>query len=208
MIRGLGLEGRHGLVTGAGSDIGQACVRRLRAEGMTVEEADSGDRAGADRAIEQALAATDGRIDLLVTNSDLVVPGSIEATGEDGFGRVIEANLTAAFRAARACFAAMRSGGGGAMVLVASAAGIRADHETAAYSVASAGVVAVAELFAAEGASYGIRANAVCPGAVATGEDVASVVGWLASGQSSQVSGATVRVDGAAGAAMVVDTRG
>ena len=30
MIRGLGLEGRHGLVTGAGSDIGQACVQRLR----------------------------------------------------------------------------------------------------------------------------------------------------------------------------------
>jgi NAD(P)-dependent dehydrogenase (short-subunit alcohol dehydrogenase family) len=208
MTAGLGLQGRHALVTGAGSNMGRACVRRLRAEGMTVAEGDPDDRAGADRAVEQALAVSDGRIDLLVTTPDLVLPGSIEATGEDGFARVIEANLTAAFRAGRACFAAMRSRGGGAMVLVSGAGGIRADHETAAYSVASAGVVAVAELFAAEGASYGIRANAVCPGGVATGEDVASVVAWLASAQSARVSGATLRVDGAAGAAMVVDTRG
>lgn len=208
MTDGPGLERRLGLVTGAGSAIGQACVRRLRAEGMTIVEVDPGDRAGADQAIEQALAACDGRIDVLVTNSDLVVEGSIEATGEDGFVRLIEGNLTAAFRAGRACFAAMRSGGGGAMIFVASAAGIRAAHETAGYSVASAGVIAVAELFAAEGASYGIRANAVCPGAMATGEDVASVTSWLASRQAAQVSGATLRVDGAAGAAMVVDTRG
>lgn len=208
MTGGLGLDGRIGLVAGAGSDIGQACGQRLRAEGMTVGEVDPGDRLGADQAIENALATTDGRVDVLVTNSDLVLPGSIEATGEDGFARVIEANLTAAFRAGRACFAAMRSAGGGAMILVGSATGIRPDHETAAYSVASAGVIAVAELFAAEGASCHIRANAVCPGAMATGEDVASVVAWLASAQAAHVSGATVRVDGAAGAAMVVDTRG
>ena len=53
------------------------------------------------------------------------------------------------------------------MIHVASDAGIRADHETAAYSVTSAGVIAVAELLAAEGAPYGIRANAVCPGGIA-----------------------------------------
>lgn len=206
-----GLEGRFGLVTGVMSDTGRACAERLRAEGVTIVEirgADDAGRASADQAIEEALAANGGRIDVLVTNSDETSQGSIEATGEEEFGRVIEANLTAAFRAARACFAPMRSSGGGSVIHVASDAGIRAVHETAAYSVACAGVIAVAELFAAEGAPHGIRANAVCRGGAASGEDVASVVAWLAGAESARVSGATVRVDGAAGAAMVADTRG
>jgi NAD(P)-dependent dehydrogenase (short-subunit alcohol dehydrogenase family) len=172
-------------------------------------------RASADQAIEQALAMNGGQIDVLVTNSDERSPGSVEAIGPDEFVRVIEANLTTAFRAGRACFAPMRSSGGGSMIHVGSDAGIRAVHETAAYSVACAGVIAVAELFAAEGAPHGIRANAVCPGGSPassagsdTGEDVAAVVAWLASADSAHVSGATLRVDGGAGAAMVLDTRG
>ncbi len=120
---------------------------------------------------------------------------------------MIEANLTAVFRVGRACFAPMRASGGGSIIHVASDAGIRAVHETAAYSVACAGVIAVAELFAAEGAPHGIRANAVCRGGVTSGEDVASVVAWLADAESAPMSGATLRVDGGAGAAMVLDTR-
>jgi NAD(P)-dependent dehydrogenase (short-subunit alcohol dehydrogenase family) len=205
-----GLEGRFGLVTGATSDTGLACADRLRAEGMTIVEIrGAGDaRATEDRPIEQALAANGGQIDVLVTISDRTSQGSIEAIGEEEFGRVVEANLTAAFRAGRACFGPMRSSGGGSIIHVASDAGIRAVHETAAYSVACAGVIAVAELFAAEGAPDGIRANAVCPGGVARGEDVAAVVAWLAGAESVPMSGATLRVDGGAGAAMVLDTRG
>jgi 3-oxoacyl-[acyl-carrier protein] reductase len=130
----------------------------------------------------------------------------------------MEANLTAVFRVARACWEPMQARGGGSMIHVGSDAGIRAGHEVAAYSVAAAGVIAVAELLAAEGASVGIRANAVCPGggggaAMATGggestHEVASLVAWLASDQAAQLSGATVRVDGGAGAAMVAVTRG
>ena len=50
------------------------------------------------------------------------------------------------------------------MIHIASDAGIRADHEQASYSVMSAGLIALAELFAAEGAPHGVRSNAVCPG--------------------------------------------
>ena len=85
---------------------------------------------------------------------------------------------------------------------------MRAVHETAAYSVASAGVIAVAELFAAEGAPHGIRANAVCPGDAAPASKTSPrLIAWLACDESAHVSGATLRIDGGAGAAMVVDTR-
>lgn len=104
------------------------------------------------------------------------------------------------------------------MVHIASDAGIRADHEQASYSVMSAGLIALAELFAAEGAPHGVRSNAVCPGepsAVAgpsgradIAADVASLVAWLACDESAQMSGATLRIDQATGAAIVADTRG
>jgi NAD(P)-dependent dehydrogenase (short-subunit alcohol dehydrogenase family) len=98
----------------------------------------------------------------------------------------------------------MRAQGEGSMIYVASDVGIRGEHEVAAYSVACAGVIALAELFAAEGAPHGIRSNAVCPRA---GDDVTPVVAWLASSEAAHMSGATLRVDDAAGAAMVLDTR-
>jgi NAD(P)-dependent dehydrogenase (short-subunit alcohol dehydrogenase family) len=193
----LGLDGRCALVTGASSEIGRACVRRLREEGMTVAE--SGD------SVEIPLELGSGRLDVLVTCPRVVFEGSIEATPEDVFRELLDVNLTSLFRAARACFAPMREQGRGSMILVASEAGIRAVHETAAYSVAMAGVIAVAELFAAEGAPHGVRSNAVCPNADA---DVASLVAWLASDESVHMSGATLRVDGGSGAAMRVAARG
>jgi NAD(P)-dependent dehydrogenase (short-subunit alcohol dehydrogenase family) len=221
----LGLEGRCALVTAGTSENGAACVGRLRHEGMTVAftgsdrrrgesiaertggsflRCDHHDRASCDRAVERALELGGGRLDVLVTNAAMQFEGPIDATSEPVFRELLEANLTALFRVGRACFGPMRVQGGGSMIHVASDAGIRAVHGTAAYSVTSAGVIAVAELFAAEGAPHGIRANAVCPRA---GADVASLVAWLSSDESAHVSGATLRVDDGAGAAMVIDTR-
>ncbi len=200
----LGLEGRCALVTATASETGSACVRRLRDEGMTVIAYDQLDAAGPDEAVQRALELSGGRLDVLVTNPATVFEGSIETTPESVFRDLLAANLTAPFRMGRACFPAMRARGGGSMIHVASDAGIRAVDATAACSVMSAGAIAVAELFAAEGAPHGIRSNAVCPRA---GVDAACVVAWLASDQSAHVSGATLRVDGGAGAAMLVDTR-
>jgi NAD(P)-dependent dehydrogenase (short-subunit alcohol dehydrogenase family) len=229
------LPGRFALVTGGTSGIGAACVERLSREGVTIAftggderrgealagetgatfiPCDSADRAQSDQAVKQALSLGGNRLDVLVTNSDLQTQASIEVTSPAEFGRLIEVNLTAVFRTARVCFAAMRSSGGGTMIHVASDAGIRAAHEAPAYSVASAGVLAMAELLAAEGAPERIRANAVCPGHIPPGTegvtvagDVASLVAWLASDEAAHVSGATLRADGGAGAAMLVDTR-
>lgn len=230
----LGLDRRSALIIEGTSEIGRACVERLREEGMAVAftgsdrergaviaretgssflECELRERESCDRAVERALESGDGRLDVLVTQAATVVEGSIEATAEAAFRELLEVDLTALFRVSRACFHAIGASGRGSMIHVASDAGIRADHETAAYSVASAGLIAVAELFAAEGAPLGIRSNAVCPGGVrpsgglATGTDVSSVVAWLASDQSAHVSGATIRVDDAASAAMTQNTR-
>jgi NAD(P)-dependent dehydrogenase (short-subunit alcohol dehydrogenase family) len=221
----LGLEGRGALVTGGTSETGEPCIRRLREEGMTVVFTgaarargesisvatgasfiwvDPGDRSACDRAFAEAIELCGGRLDVLVTNAGMLLEGSLEDTSDAAFREVLEANLTSVFRTGRAGLRQMRAQGGGSMVHVASDAGIRARHEAAAFSVASAGAIAVAELLAAEGAPYGIRSNAVCP---APSADVASLVAWLASDESAHVSGATLRVDGAAGAAMVLDTR-
>jgi NAD(P)-dependent dehydrogenase (short-subunit alcohol dehydrogenase family) len=235
----LGLAGRCGLVTGARTEIGRACIQRLCDEGMTVAftgydrdlvesiAAETGatvidcghrDRASADRAVQRAFELGGGRLDVLVTNADLRVRGPIEATSEAQFRELLEQNLTAPFRAARASYELMRAQGAGSMIHIASDAGIRAVHQTPAYSVTSAGVIAVAELFAAEGAQYGVRSNAVCPDDLASGAAssgvggdataVAALAAWLACDEASDVSGATLRVDAARGAALVADTRG
>jgi NAD(P)-dependent dehydrogenase (short-subunit alcohol dehydrogenase family) len=189
----------NALVIGEGSDVAQACVQRLREDGMTVVVT------SADRAVDDALElGSRNGVDVLVTCPEMRVDGSIESTPEAVFRELLAVDLTAVFRVGRVCFESMRKQGAGSMVHIASDAGIRAAHETAAFSVMSAGVIAVAELFAAEGAAHGIRSNAICP---RSGTDIAAVVAWLASAESAHVSGATLRVDGAAGAAMVVDTR-
>ena len=253
----LDLEGRCALVTGGTSGIGRACVRRLRAEGMTVAftgrsrergesvardadatflACDHRDRAASDRAVERALELGGGRLDVLVASAGIIFQGSIEATPDGVFRELLEVNLTSLFRVARACFEPMREQGAGSMIHIASDAGIRAVHEIAAYSVTKAGVIAVAELFGAEGAPHGVRSNAVCPGDIVpgvqatpagqddhaedpagwalppsgrfgSGADVASLVAWLASDESAHMTGAALRIDGGTGSAMRIATR-
>lgn len=224
----LGLEGRCGLVIDGTTETGDACAQRLRDEGMSIcfaasdrvrgeslarrtgasfIECDQRDRTSCDQAVKHALELGGGRLDVLVTAAAMALDGSLEATPEADFRQLLEANLTAPSRIARACLPAMRAQGGGSIVHIASDSGIRAAHERAAMSVAAAGVIAAAELLSAEGAADGVRANAVCPSDDVGGADVASMVAWLASDDSVHVTGATLRIDAGAGAAMPVDTR-
>jgi NAD(P)-dependent dehydrogenase (short-subunit alcohol dehydrogenase family) len=219
--------------TGRSRERGEAVVGET---GAAFVQCDHRDRDASDRAVQQALELGDGRLDVLVANAGILFQGPVEATPEAVFRELLEVNLTTLFRVSRACFRPMRGQSGGSMIHIASDAGIRAVHEIAAYSVTKAGVIAVSELFAAEGAPYGIRSNAVCPGDIApgvqatpagyaehaedraswvlppsgrfgTGEDVAALIAWLSSGESAHMTGATLRIDGGTGAAMRVLTR-
>jgi NAD(P)-dependent dehydrogenase (short-subunit alcohol dehydrogenase family) len=235
------------LVTGGTGGIGSAVVRRLReagygvvfcgrdeargaalerATGALFRRADATDRAACDASVEFALERL-GRVDLLVANAGILVEGPLARTSDEAFERLVETNLTAAFRYGRALFGPMREQRGGAMVMIASDSAIRGSHRIPAYSVVKAGVVAVAELLGAEGAPHGIRANAICPGntlpgmagddpagwrptargAFATAEDVAAAVAFLASDDAVHINGATLRIDGATGAALQAATR-
>ncbi len=206
----LGLEGRSALVLGTSSEIAIACAERLREEGMTVAVAptdDQADRAACEAAVERALELGGGRLDVLVTTVGPPVDGSIGATSEAVFRELLERDLTAAFRTARACLRPMRAQGAGSIIHVASDTGIRAAHEHAASSVASAAVIALAELLGAESAPDGVRVNAACPDQGAGGADVAALVAWLACDESAHVNGTAIRIDGATGAVMALDTR-
>lgn len=245
------------LVTGGTSGIGRGIVERLCADGYRVAftgrnverglavaestgaafiAADSTSRTAVDSALDESLSWLRGRLDVLVNNAAIVYEGPLEAMPDEAFAELFEVNVTAARRYATASFGVMREQRGGVVVNIASDSGIRGIAKLPAYSVTKAGLLAMTDLLAAEGAPYGIRCNAVCPGAThpgmrstATGyeshaendahwgaapsgrhgrpQDVAAVVSWLVSPDAAHVSGATIRVDGAASAALRGVTR-
>ena len=175
---------RSALVTGGTGGIGSAIVRRLRANGYEVVfcgrdeqraaalerdtgavfcQADSTDRAACDASVAFALERL-GHVNLFVANAGILVAGPLAETTDEDFELLLEANLTSTFRYARAVFEPMRRQSSGVMVLIASDSAVRGSHRLPAYSVVKAGMVALAELFGAEGAPYGIRAKCCLPG--------------------------------------------
>jgi NAD(P)-dependent dehydrogenase (short-subunit alcohol dehydrogenase family) len=167
----------------------------------------------------------------MVLGAAVVYAGPLETTPEPVLRELFEVNLTATFRYSRAGLSLMREQGGGVILHIVSDAAIRGIHHLAGYTVTKAAVHAMSELFAADGAPHGVRVNAICPGATypgvqstvegyedhsedaakwaaplsgrhGRGSDVANLVAWLASDEAEHVSGATIRVDGAASAAM------
>ncbi len=231
-------------VTGGTAGIGRACVERLAADGygvcFTGRDADRGaavaaatgatfiaadarDRAASDAAVERAVAIL-GRLDAVVVNAGHLVHGPIAEASEEVLRNLFEVHLTNPFRTGRAAIAALRAAGGGSIVVISSECAIRGSHRLPAYSVAKAGSAMLAELFGAELARDGIRANALCPtntlpgmagddpatwkptrsGTFPSGADIANAVAWLCSDEARHVSGATIRIDGANGAAMIL----
>ncbi|CAM5240702.1 3-phenylpropionate-dihydrodiol/cinnamic acid-dihydrodiol dehydrogenase [Streptomyces violarus] len=187
------LVGRTAVVTGAGSGIGLATVRRLAAEGAHVVCADvdevsgkaAAEEAGAGSsfrtdvtdaeqvdALFKAALSTYGSVDIAFNNAGISPPDddSILETGLDAWRRVQEVNLTSVFLCCKAAIPYMRTQGRGSIINTASfVARMGAATSQISYTASKGGVLAMSrELGVRVGARDGIRVNALCPGQVNT----------------------------------------
>jgi NAD(P)-dependent dehydrogenase (short-subunit alcohol dehydrogenase family) len=176
------------MVTGAGGGSGLEIARRLHDEGAAVVAIDLKERPDdlpqpcaflqadvtepelPERAVRQALDQHGG-LDYLVNAAAVAWfgrDGSVVAIEDAVWNRVLEINLTAAMRFARAAAPALRERRG-AMVHIASVAGLRGmDEPLDAYQVSKAGLISLSRGLAMALAADGVRSNTVCPGAIET----------------------------------------
>lgn len=237
------LTGRRALVTGASGGIGGAVARALHGAGAAValsgtregplaelagalgERAhvlacDLGDAAAVD-ALPGRAAEAMGGVDILVNNAGITRDALFLRMSDEDWARVIEVDLTAAMRLARAALRGMMRARWGRIVNVTSVIGATGNPGQANYAAAKAGLVAMGKSLAAEVASRGVTVNAVAPGFIDTAmtgalneeqrrailgripagrmgapEDVAAAVLYLASDEAGYVTGATLHVNG------------
>lgn len=199
--QGAGTGGRFAdrtvIVTGAASGIGRATAERLADEGARVIAVDLSEerlqdvadsRADADVVavagnitvqadIDRIVAAAGPRIDGLANvagiNDDF---SPLHETSDAMWDRVLEVNLTGTFKLTRAVLPVMLAAGGGAIVNVASEAGLRGSASGNAYTVSKHAVIGLTRSAAFMYGPQGIRVNAVAPGGVATGIPFPSTV--------------------------------
>lgn len=237
------LEDRRALVTGASGGIGGAVATALHAQGATValagrnraalEEraAAMGDRAlvliadladpGAADALAAEAAEAMGGIDILVNNAGLARDNLFVRVKDEDWQTVLDVNLTAGFRLARAALRGMMRARWGRIVAVTSIVGQTGNPGQANYAASKAGMTGMTKALAAEVAARNVTVNCVAPGFIDTAmtrglgddqtarlteripagrlgtpEDVASCVVFLASDEAAYVTGQTISVNG------------
>ncbi|MDE2335457.1 MAG: 3-oxoacyl-[acyl-carrier-protein] reductase [Rhodospirillales bacterium] len=247
------LDGKVALVTGASGGIGAAIARTLAAQGATVVlsgtrlaaletlaaelggmagaaaahvcPADLADPAAAD-ALVAAAEAKAGPVGVLVNNAGLTRDMLALRMKDEDWARVLEVDLAAPFRLARAALRGMLRRRAGRIISIGSIVGATGNPGQANYAAAKAGLIGMTKALAQEVASRGVTVNAVAPGFIATPmtdvlaeeqktklaqaiplgrlgapEDVAAAVLYLASDEAGWVTGATLHVNG--GMAMI-----
>ena len=118
-----------------------------------------------------------GRIDVLVNNAGISFIRPAEETGADEWRRVLDVNLTGPFLTCRTFGKMMLARGEGAIVNVASVAGLSGIGDRAAYNASKHGLIGLTRTLASEWGGRGVRTNAVCPGWVKTEMDEADQAG-------------------------------
>lgn len=243
------IDGRSVVITGAASGIGRAMADGFAAAGARVLLVDLSEdgvavavdelaRAGHDAAgiavditvpnaaarVVDAAKEGSGRIDILCNNAGLLDDfHPVATTTDDLWDRVMAVNLTAPFTICRAALPVMAVQGAGAIVNIASVAGLYGGRAGAAYTVSKHGLIGLTRSIAAHYGQDGIRCNAICPGGVATGlaahnpspegrkvvmrsiatavrraepAEIADVALYVASDDSSILNGAVIVADG------------
>ncbi|WP_270935767.1 3-oxoacyl-[acyl-carrier-protein] reductase [Falsiroseomonas oryzae] len=243
------LTGKVALVTGATGGIGEAIAKALHAQGATVAitgrrepeltrvaEALGGARVliapadlsdpAAPAALVEKVEAEAGSLDILVNNAGFTRDMLALRMGDADWNAVLEVDLTAPFRLARAALRGMMKKRWGRIVSIASIVGVTGNAGQANYAAAKAGLIGLSKSLAQEVATRGVTVNVVAPGFVKTAmtdalpeaarttllsriptqrmgapEDVAGAVAYLASNEAGWVTGQTIHVNG--GMAMI-----
>ena len=224
------------VVTGGSRGIGRAIVERLKksgakvfiwdvvqtqVEGVTYVAVDVSKLDQIEKAVAETVSRTSS-IDILINNAGyLGEPVAVEQVRPDDWRRVLDVNLTGAFEVTQKIIPHLRRAGWGRIVNMASVAGKEGFPNLAAYSAASAGVIAFTKSLGKELADTQIRVNAVAPAAadtdmirqfsaaaidamvsrtalkrLVTAEEVAELVVWLCSDACSFNTGAVFDLSG------------
>jgi 3-oxoacyl-[acyl-carrier protein] reductase len=177
--------------------------------------------------VDAAFAAVEaefGPVEVLVSNAGITKDGLLLRMGEEQFTSVIDTNLTAAYRVCKRAAQGMLRARSGRIVLVSSVVGLLGSAGQANYAASKAGLVGLARSLARELGSRSITVNVVAPGPVetdmtaalgekrlaeltaavplgrmATPDEIAGVVAFLAGPDAGYITGAVVPVDGGLG---------
>ena len=164
-----------------------------------------------------------GKLDILVNNAGILIRAGVEDTTEEDWDRIMDINAKGVFLGTKAAIPAMREAGGGSIINISSVAGLQGSPGAAAYSSTKGAVRILTKSTAIQYALEGIRCNSVHPGLIYTdmtretldtpegardwrarvpigrlgvSEDVAKGVMFLASDESSYMTGSELVIDG------------
>jgi len=240
------LVGKVAIITGAGRGIGQATALKFAKEGAMVAVCDIDERTAVDtaRMIEatggEAMAfrvdVTDkpsiqsmvlavherfGKIDVLVNNAGIAADAQLKRMTDEQFDRVIDINLKGTYNCTKAVVDIMLEQQSGVILNASSIVGLYGNFGQTNYAASKFGVIGMVKTWARELGKRGIRANAVCPGYIATTilntipdkvldametkvpmgrlgkpEEIANAYAFLASDEASYINGAVLEVSG------------